>query len=108
MAGFSPFNYANGTVEWRMANANGRQTPLAAIQRWYLADANGDWGTQILVVSKVGLRGGDGACVMGYVAANEGASANQRAREISNRAASFRCGRDKPLVERGVSHFLPR
>lgn len=53
MPTFGAFNYAHATVEWRMARVKGATLPVAAIQRFYLADQNGDWKTQILVVSKV-------------------------------------------------------
>lgn len=108
MPTFGAFNYAHNTVEWRMGRVNGKKAPVAAIQRFYLADVNGDWKTQILVVSKVGQPNGDGACVIGYVSANEGARANDRARALSNDAVSFRCGRDKPVVETKIRQHVPQ
>lgn len=108
MPTFGAFNYAHNTVEWRMGRVNGKKTPVAAIQRFYLADVNGDWKTQILVVSKVGQPNGGGACVVGYVSANEGVRANERARALSNDAASFRCGRDKPVVEAKIRQHVPQ
>jgi hypothetical protein len=107
MPTFGAFNYAHSTVEWRLGRLNGKTVPLAAIQRFYLADGNGEWTTQILVVSKVGQPDGGGACVMGYVSANEGSSANLRAREISNGASSFRCGRDAPVIETKIRRHVP-
>jgi hypothetical protein len=106
MQGFSAFNYANGTVEWRLQRIRGRQIPVAAIQRWFLANGDGEWATQILVVSKVGQPGGEPGCVVGYISANEGASANLRARNISNSAADFDCDDDQPIVERAVRQFV--
>jgi len=103
MPSFAPFNYSNGTVEWRL-NA-GR--PVAAIQRWYLANEEGQWQTQILVVSKVGQAADRQACVIGYVAANEGGTANERARLISNEAEAFACGTDRPVVEAAIAQFVP-
>lgn len=108
MPTFGAFNYAHSTVEWRMGRVSGKTLPVAAIQRFYLADQNGDWKTQILVVSKVGQPNGGGACVVGYVSANEGASANHRARELSNEATSFRCGRDKPVIEANIRQHVPQ
>jgi hypothetical protein len=108
MPTFGAFNYAHSTVEWRMARQGRKTIPVAAIQRFYLADVNGEWSTQILVVSKVGQPNSGGACVVGYVSANEGASANRRARELSNTAASFRCGRDRPSVERKIRQHVPQ
>ncbi len=106
MPTFAAFNYAHSTVEWRMAKQNRKTIPVAAIQRFYLADGDGDWSTQILVVSKVGQPNGGGACVIGYIAANEGASANRRARELSNGAPAFRCGRDRPTIEAKVRQHV--
>ncbi|WP_042249935.1 hypothetical protein [Paracoccus sp. PAMC 22219] len=48
------FNHAGPTVEWRIAQIEGHAVPVAAIQRFHLADPGGGWATQILVVSKVG------------------------------------------------------
>lgn len=108
MPTFGAFNYAHGTVEWRMGQVAGKRVPVAAIQRFYLADANGAWKTQILVVSKVGQPRSGEACVIGYVSANEGAAANRRAQELSNNAASFRCGRDKPMIEAKIRQHVPQ
>lgn len=108
MPTFGAFNYAHSTVEWRMGRVGGKSVPVAAIQRFYLADQNGGWKTQILVVSKVGQPNVDGACVVGYVSANEGASANERARKLSNDAPSFRCDRDKPVVEAKIRQHVPQ
>jgi len=109
MPSFGRFNYSNGTVEWRLRADNGGERPVAAIQRWYLADIDGNWATQILVVSKVGQpeQGGE-ACVIGYVDAADGAegSANERARDISDGAESFACGDDRPEVEPGIAEFV--
>lgn len=106
MATFGRFNYANGTVEWRVKKADPRR-PLAAIQRWFLADLNGKWATQILVVSKVGQPRDQKACVIGYVDARDGAPANVRARVLADKAANFRCGTDRPSVERGIADLVP-
>ena len=108
MPTFGAFNYAHNTVEWRMGRVGGKRVPVAAIQRFYLADENGAWKTQILVVSKVGQPRSGEACVIGYVSANEGAAANTRARDLSNNAAAFRCGRDKPVVEAKIRQHVPQ
>lgn len=108
MPTFGAFNYAHSTVEWRMGQVGGKRVPVAAIQRFYLADENGAWKTQILVVSKVGQPRVGEACVIGYVSANEGAAANRRARELSNTAAAFRCGRDKPRIEATIRQHVPQ
>ena len=107
MPSFAPFNYANDTVEWRLVTENDAKRPVAAIQRWYLADQDGKWATQILVVSKVGQPDGSGeACVMVYVAAGDGAPANERARAISDKAPGWECG-SEIIVEDAVRAFAP-
>lgn len=101
MRTFGPFNYANGTVEWRIAVERAIARPFAAIQRWYIADTNGEWARQLLVVSRVGQPDGGGACPVAYVATTEGA--NERAREYADSLApDFICGSDTPTVEDGV------
>jgi hypothetical protein len=107
MPSFAPFNYANDTIEWRLVTENGAKRPVAAIQRWFLADQDGKWARQILVVSKVGQPDGSGeACVMGYVEAADGAAANERARKLSERALGFECGTEI-VVEDSVREFAP-
>ena len=59
------FNHAGPTVKWRTAQIEGHAVPVAAIQRFHLADPGGGWATQILVVSKVGQPDGRSACVTG-------------------------------------------
>lgn len=105
MPSFGRFNYSNGTIEWRLMTENGARRPVAAIQRWYLADIDGKWTTQILVVSKVGQPDGGGACVMGYVAAADGAAANERARALADQVGSFSCG-DTVTVEAPIRDFI--
>lgn len=106
MATFSAFNYAGGTVEWRI-EARDRNRPLAAIQRWFVADGDGEWSTQILVVSRVAQPDDAQTCVMGYVDASDGAPANLRARAIADRVSGFECTRDRPAVEAGIAAFVP-
>lgn len=107
MPSFSPFNYSNGTVEWRVRTAGETRRPVAAIQRWYLADIDGNWATQILVVSRVGQpQDGSRACVVGYVAAADGAPANERARKLGDGAEAFECGDDTPTVEPAIAEFI--
>lgn len=93
---FSGFNYASGTIEWRLKGG----VPYAAIMRWFISSSDGD-GTnegQVLVVSKVAQPGiGDG-CVVGYVDALENADANVMAREIADELASdFMCRIEEPV-----------
>jgi hypothetical protein len=108
MATFAPFNYGNDTVEWRVRVTEATKRPVAAIQRWYLANAEGAWTTQILVVSRVGQPGdAAGACVVGYVAAGDGAPANERARVVADKAEAFDCSDDEPSVETAIAGFVP-
>ena len=95
------FNHARPTVEWRIAQIHGRTIPVAAIQRFHLADPGGGWATQILVVSKVGQPEDRSACVIGYVSANEGA------RRIADRAPSHDCARDAPEIEPRIAAHIP-
>lgn len=107
MPSFGPFNYSNDTVEWRLVTENGVKRPVAAIQRWFLADLDGKWTTQILVVSKVGQPDGKGeACVMGYVAAADGAPANERARAMADKVLDWQCG-SEIMVEAAIREFVP-
>jgi hypothetical protein len=107
MTSFAPFNYSNGTVEWRMRTEGDAKRPVAAIQRWFLADIDGNWATQILVVSKVAQPEPDPeACVVGYVSAADGAPANVRARLLADAAESFVCGSDSVTVEPAIAEFV--
>ena len=107
MPSFGPFNYSNDTIEWRLLTEKGGKRPVAAIQRWFLADLDGKWKTQILVVSKVGQPDGSGeACVMGYVAAADGAPANERARAMADKALDWECG-SEVMVEDAIREFVP-
>lgn len=108
MTSFAPFNYSNGTVEWLVRTEGEAKRPVAAIQRWFLANGDGAWETQILVVSKVGQpEDGAQACVVGYVAASDGAPANERARELAATAESFDCGGDAVAIEDAIAEFVP-
>lgn len=108
MTSFAPFNYSNGTVEWLVRTEGETKRPVAAIQRWFLANGDGAWATQILVVSKVGQpEDGAQACVVGYVAAGDGAPANVRARELAGYAEDFDCDLDPVSVEDAIAAFVP-
>ena len=101
MATFSRFNYANDKIEWRIDRDNGKDQPFAAIQRWYLADQNGEWTTQLLAVYRVGQPGEGGACTIGYLT---GADVNERARQLADdRAEGFACGSDSPQIDDALS-----
>lgn len=105
MATFGRFNYANETVEWRVRLDRNTERPVAAIQRWFIADEMGDWTRQLLVVSKVGQPDGGGACAMAYVATTEGA--NERARQLADKLVDgFECGSTAPTIEDGVREIV--
>jgi hypothetical protein len=92
-----------GRIEWRVARESGRRNhPFAAIVRWttFVADerGSGEEGIKgkVLVVTRLGPRG---VCHIGYVDALANANANELARKIADeRAASFRCNADKPVI----------
>lgn len=105
MATFAPFNYANGVVEWRVRLDRNAERPVAAIQRWFIADHMGDWTRQLLVVSKVGQPDGGGACAMAYVAATEGG--NERARRLADELVDgFVCGKSAPTIEDEIGDIV--
>lgn len=107
MPSFAPFNYAHDTIEWRLLTENGAKRPVAAIHRWFVSNGERESTTQILVVSKVGQPDGSGeACVIGYVAAADGAPANVRARAMADRALDWECG-SEIIVEPAVRAFAP-
>lgn len=93
---FSGFNYASGTIEWRLQGG----VPYAAIMRWFISSGEGDGSSegQALVVSKVAQPGiGDG-CVVGYVDALENKNANEMARDIADELArDFMCRIEDPV-----------
>lgn len=107
MPSFAPFNYTHDTIEWRLLTENGVKRPVAAIHRWFVSNGEGESTTQILVVSKVGQPDGSGeACVMGYVAAADGAPANERARAMADKVLDWECG-SEIMVEPAIREFVP-
>lgn len=106
MPTFGAFNKVLPTVEWRVRMAGAAERPVAAIQRFAIADQNGDWSREVLVVSRVGQPRDGGACVMAYVDPAEGGG-NERARQLADRLVdTFACG-DAPTVEAGVEDVVP-
>ncbi|RDE08405.1 hypothetical protein [Pelagibacterium lacus] len=105
MSTFAAFNYANETVEWRIIENGETVRPFAAIQRWRLANSEGEWAHQMLVVSRVGQPSDGGACPIAFVAPTDGA--NDRARDYADRLADdFHCGTDMPVIEDLISPFV--
>lgn len=87
---FGQFNNMNPKIEWRVGD-DGR--PYAAIQRFFVGDT-GSQG-QILVISRVGQRGDEEGCPVGYVDALANKNPNELAREVADTiAAAFHCGKD--------------
>ncbi|MBK4217388.1 hypothetical protein JJJ17_15780 [Paracoccus caeni] len=97
MPTFSRFNYAGDKIEWRIDRNGAKDRPYAAIQRWFLADAEGEWTTELLAVYRVGQPAEGGACTIGYLS---GQNVNERARELADaKAADFTCGTDQPDID---------
>ena len=89
------FNNVKGPIEWRFDVRNGRRNPYATILRFFIDRPDSDTDGQVLIVTRLG---GDGVCHIGYVDARALGNANQLARDIADtKAASFICGRDKPV-----------
>lgn len=108
MPGILPFNAAHDTVEWRLRADGEARYPVAAIQRWFVADASGDIEAhQILVVSKVGAPGEGDACAIAFLSATGNPAANREARRIADeRAQSFDCGLDSPWIEESIAGMI--
>jgi hypothetical protein len=92
-----------GRIEWRRARERARRSyPFVAIVRWTtsLVDERGSAEQavrgKVLVVTRLGP---GGACHIGYVDALANANANEIARKVADeRAASFCCDVDKPII----------
>lgn len=93
------FNSVGKTIEWRLGGTAGASKPVATIVRWNTTVSGDDGGPvrgQVLVVTRLGS---GAVCHVGYVDAGANADANALARRIADEnAASFRCGRDKPII----------
>lgn len=109
---FGPFNSTTTTIEWRHPKGG---APFAIIQRWHLAD-NDDPGPdhrprtkQMLVVTR--LPPGP-VCHVAYVDVKANPNANEIARQATDKARAFTCGKDKVRVEgasgRAVELALPK
>lgn len=99
---FSAFNRTGPTIEWRIWREGGRQTPIAAIHRWFVGGGEGAAPVEVLVIEKVGQIGERQGCVVGYVVASGNGGANEKARAIADaRARDFSCGADEPSVDQG-------
>ncbi len=97
---FAQFNHVGETIEWRHTGG----IPHAAILRWFIENANPETGApdanhrgQVLVVSTVAVRPGQGSCIAGYVDARANGDANVLARQVADTiAVDFRCDIDLP------------
>jgi hypothetical protein len=108
---FPRFNSAyKGTIEWRIETpAGGKPRPFATILRWNvkLEDDERDTTGRVLVVTRLGP---GGVCHVGYVDARANPNANELAQQLADeRARTFKCGTDKPIVAGKVSPglFMP-
>lgn len=101
---FAGFNHSGKTIEWRILTEGRRQRPIAAIHRWFVADAEEtEKDIEVLVVEKVGQLQEHDGCVMGYVMATGNADANEKARRIADEQAfDFACGADQPVIDAGT------
>lgn len=93
---FAPFNSVGPKIEWRLDDSG---VPRAAIQRFVIADPEGDAstskGAQVLVISKVGQPGDKTGCVVGMVDAFANKNANELARQVADDVApGFTCKQD--------------
>ncbi len=85
------------TLEWRLAGG----VPYATIVSYQTqSDASGTMVTgQVLVVSKVGAKGGSDACHVAHIDALANADANVLARKAADEmAAKFDCAKDPVVV----------
>jgi len=112
---FPAFNDVyRGTVEWRVEKAGGKPRPFATILRWNVVRGSGEDTSgppptgSVLVVTRLGP---GGVCHVGYVDATVNPNANALAHQIADdRARTFTCGEDKPIVagQVGPGLRLPR
>ncbi len=99
--GFTPFNYVNDVVEWRVEDGK----PYATILRWFITYLDEDGMNvegQTLVVSTVAdpdkPEDQRVSCHVAYVDALSNPNPNQLSRQIAHLAAkTFRCGVDIPI-----------
>lgn len=97
---FSAFNSVNTTVEWRLED----KRPIAAILRFFIANANPETGEpdekrkgQVLVISKVAGPKTGRSCVVGMVDALAEPNANEKAQAVADMVAPvFLCGINQP------------
>jgi hypothetical protein len=108
---FPRFNSAyKGTIEWRLeTKPGGKPRPFATILRWNvkLEDDERDTTGRVLVVTRLGP---GGVCHVGYVDARANPNANELAQRLADeRARTFKCETDKPIVAGAVSPglFMP-
>ena len=93
------FNGEGKAIEWRgTRRADKRFVPFATIMRWSTTVSGEDKPVRgaMLVVTRLGP---GGVCHVGYVDAQANADAAALAQQIADeRARSFRCGTDKPVI----------
>lgn len=102
-AWFGPFSSTTPTIEWRQAAKD--KPPFAMIQRWHLADIDGEGKDgrpktkQLFVVTRLapaGAKTGTTVCHVAYVDVAANPNAIDLAREAAdNLARDFKCDTDK-------------
>lgn len=102
-ASFSDPNRMSSTIEWRILTAGERSVPFAAIQRWFIDDAEMPGTTvEVLVVRKVGQVEEWQGCILGYVVATGNAHANRTAREIADTKGRTECRPGGAVIKEGT------
>lgn len=89
------------TLEWRMRYQKGKWMPFATVLRYYTFDGDQDPPVrgQVLVVAKVGPRGGTDACHVAYVDALANPDANALAQKAADeKAERFDCTKEAEIV----------
>lgn len=100
-------NVYEGTLEWRIgAQPGGKPQPFAAILRWNVRMENDERTStgRVLVVTRLGP---GGVCQIGYVDARANPDANALVQQVADeKARTFQCGKDNPIVRGKVSPGL--
>lgn len=89
------------TVEWRLRYQKGKWTPFATVMRYftYDGDATPPVHGQVLVVAKVGPKGGVDACHVAHIDALANPDANALAqRTADEKAEAFDCTKEPEVI----------
>ena len=95
------------SILWRVAEVNGKPTPVAAIIRYFTEagfPGKDHQEGEVLVVSKIGPLNGTDACQVAYVDALANPGAMALAELAADNAAAFDCSKDPVVIGKtGVS-----